>query len=212
MDGPAPVQGRALARNLGREELASALTHGLGAAAALAGGAILVALAARDGDGWQLAAAIVFGLCLLLLYIASTLYHAIGHPQTKARMKVLDHCAIYLLIAGTYTPFTLIGLRGEVGWILFGAIWTLAVAGIVFKLYYTGRFKLLRPDLHRDGWLVVLAIKPVMAALDGWTRGCSLAESPIRSEPCSTTARRCVIHMRSGTCSCLPAARATTLP
>lgn len=159
-----------------REELASALTHGLGAAAALAGGAILVALAARDGDGWQLAAAIVFGLCLLLLYIASTLYHAIGHPQAKARMKVLDHCAIYLLIAGTYTPFTLIGLRGEVGWILFGAIWTLAIAGIVFKLYYTGRFKLLSTLIYiAMGWLVVLAIKPVMAALDDWTLGWILA-------------------------------------
>src|SRR3546814_2607454 len=77
-----------------REELASALTHGVGAAAALAGGAVLIALAALHGDGWQLTAAIVFGICLLLLYVASTLYHAVSHPVAKTRLKVFDHCAI----------------------------------------------------------------------------------------------------------------------
>jgi len=154
------------------EEFASALTHGLGAAAALAGGAVLIALAALGGDGWQLGAAIVFGTCLLLLYVASTLYHAIPHPVAKARLKVFDHCAIYLLIAGTYTPFTLIGLRGTLGWSLFAAIWTLAIAGVTFKLFYTGRFKLLSTAIYvAMGWLVVVAIKPVMAALDDWTLG-----------------------------------------
>src|SRR5690349_16852949 len=97
-----------------REEQASALTHGVGALAALAGGAVMVALAALHGDGWQLAAAIVFSISLLLLYIASTLYHAIQRPRAKSALKVFDHCAIYLLIAGTYTPFTLVGLRGDV--------------------------------------------------------------------------------------------------
>ncbi len=155
-----------------REELASALTHGVGAAAALAGGAVLIALAARDGTGWQLSAAIVFGICLLLLYVASTLYHAVAHPVAKTRLKVFDHCAIYLLIAGTYTPFTLIGLRGTLGWSLFAAVWTLALAGVVFKLFYTGRFKLLSTLIYvAMGWLIMLAIKPVMAALDGWTLG-----------------------------------------
>ncbi len=159
-----------------REELASTLSHGLGATAALAGGAVLIALAARDGDAWQLATSIVFGVCLLLLYVASTLYHAIRHPQMKTRMKVLDHCAIYLLIAGTYTPFTLIGLRGDLGWTLFIAIWSLAIAGVVFKLFFTGRFKLLSTLIYiAMGWLVVLAIKPVMAALDDWTFGWMLA-------------------------------------
>lgn len=95
-----------------RDEIASALTHGLGAVLALAGGAVLITLAAVHGDGWQLGASIVFGVTLLLLYTASTLYHAIQHPVAKGRLKVFDHCAIYLLIAGTYTPFTLIGLRG----------------------------------------------------------------------------------------------------
>ena len=159
-----------------REEFASALTHGVGAAAALAGGAVLIALTALNGDGWQLTAAIVFGICLLLLYVASTLYHAISHPVAKTRLKVFDHCAIYLLIAGTYTPFTLVGLRGTLGWSLFAAIWTLAIAGVVFKLFFTGRFRLLSTAIYvAMGWLVVVAIKPVMAALDGWTLGWLLA-------------------------------------
>ena len=165
----------AVAPDLG-EELANALTHGLGAAAALAGGAVLITLAALFGDGWQLAGAIVFGICLLLLYLASTLYHAVRHPVAKARLKVLDHCAIYLLIAGTYTPFTLVGLRGPWGWGLFAAIWTLAIAGVVFKLFHTGRFKLLSTVLYvAMGWLVLVAIQPLLDALDGWTLGWLLA-------------------------------------
>ena len=159
-----------------RDEIASALTHGFGAAAALAGGAVLITLAAIYGDGWQLGAAIVFGASLLLLYLASTLYHAIRHPVAKGRLKVFDHCAIYLLIAGTYTPFTLIGLRGPWGWSLFAAIWSLALAGVVFKLFYTGRFKRLSTLIYvAMGWLVLVAIKPVMSSLDGWTFGWLIA-------------------------------------
>lgn len=158
------------------EELASALTHGLGATAALAGGAVLITLAALFGDGWQLGASIVFGITLLLLYVASTLYHAIQHPIVKGRLQVFDHCAIYLLIAGTYTPFTLIGLRGPVGWTLFGVIWALAVIGVIFKLFYTGRFKRLSTLVYiAMGWLVIVAAKPVMAALDTWTFGWLIA-------------------------------------
>ncbi|HLM52624.1 MAG TPA: hemolysin III family protein [Pseudoxanthomonas sp.] len=159
-----------------RNELASALTHGLGAMAALAGGAVLITLAAIYGDRWQLGASIVFGLTLLLLYVASTLYHSIQHPKAKGRLKVFDHCAIYLLIAGTYTPFTLIGLRGPWGWGLFGAIWTLAVAGVVFKLFHTGRFKRLSTAIYiAMGWLVIVAIKPLLQSLDRWTLGWLLA-------------------------------------
>ena len=159
-----------------REEIANALTHGLGATAALAGGAVMITLAALYGDGWQLGSAIVFGISLLLLYLASTLYHAIQHPIAKGRLKVFDHCAIYLLIAGTYTPFTLIGLRGPWGWGLFAAIWGLALAGIVFKLFYTGRFKLLSTMIYiAMGWLVVVAIKPLLEALDAWALGWLLA-------------------------------------
>ena len=158
------------------EEMANVLTHGLGALAALVGGGILVTLAALRGDGRQLAAAIVFAVCLFLLYLASTLYHASRHELTRARLKVFDHCAIYLLIAGTYTPFTLIGLRGELGRNMFIAIWALALAGIVFKLFFTGRFKLVSTLIYvAMGWLAIVAIKPVMAALDAWTFGWMLA-------------------------------------
>ena len=159
-----------------REELANALTHGVGAAAALAGGAVLITLAATRGDGWELAGAIVFGVALLLLYLASTLYHAIQHPVLKGRLKVFDHCAIYLLIAGTYTPFTLVGLRGPTGWWLFGTIWALALAGVVFKLFYTGRFKRLSTLIYiAMGWIVVFAAKPMAQALGPVSLGWLLA-------------------------------------
>ena len=155
-----------------REERASAITHAAGTAAALVAGIVLVTLAALRGDGWQLASAIVFSSSLVLLYLASTLYHSFHNPVVKRRLKVFDHCAIYLLIAGTYTPFTLVGLRGTLGWSLFAAIWSLALAGVVFKLFYTGRFRMLSTLVYvAMGWLVVLAIKPVMAALDAWTFG-----------------------------------------
>ena len=159
-----------------RNEIASALTHGLGAVAALAGGAVLITLAALHGDAWQLAASIVFGITLLLLYTASTLYHSIQHPVAKGRLKVFDHCAIYLLIAGTYTPFTLIGLRGPWGWGLFIAIWSLALCGVIFKLFYTGRFKRLSTFIYiAMGWLIIVAIKPMLTSLDAWTLGWLLA-------------------------------------
>ena len=131
---------------------------------------MLVTLAATRGDGWQLAGAIVFGVALLLLYTASTLYHAIQHPVAKGRLKVFDHCAIYLLIAGTYTPFTLVGLRGSIGWWLFATIWALALFGVVFKLFYTGRFKRLSTLVYiAMGWLVGVAARPMLQALDGAT-------------------------------------------
>ena len=159
-----------------KDEIASALTHGLGAVAALAGGAVLITLAALHGDAWQLGASIVFGVTLLLLYTASTLYHAIQHPVAKGRLKVFDHCAIYLLIAGTYTPFTLIGLRGPWGWGLFIAIWSLALCGVVFKLFYTGRFKRLSTFIYiAMGWLIIVAIKPMLTSLDTWTLSWLLA-------------------------------------
>lgn len=155
-----------------REERASALTHAVGTAAALVAGIVLVTLAALRGDGWQLGSAIVFSISLVLLYLASTLYHSFHDPLVKRRLKVFDHCAIYLLIAGTYTPFTLVGLRGTLGWSLFAAIWSLALAGVVFKLFYTGRFRMLSTLVYvAMGWLVIVAIKPVMAALDAWTFG-----------------------------------------
>jgi hemolysin III len=170
-DGPA----KSIAQTLSAEDQASALTSGAGLVAALIGGVILVVLAAR-GDGWQLVGASVFAATMLLLYLSSTLYHAATNPVARSRLKVFDHCSIYLLIAGTYTPFTLIALRGHVGWWLFAAIWSLALLGIVFKLFFTGRFKLVSTLVYvAMGWLAIVAIKPVLAALDDWTFGWMLA-------------------------------------
>ncbi len=153
-----------------REEFLSALTHGLGAVLALGAGAVLLTLVILDGGTRQVVGAVAFVSTLLLLYLASTLYHAIPHPRAKRHLKVLDHCAIYLLIAGTYTPFALIGLRDHGGIWLLVLIWTLATLGIFFKLRYTGRFKLVSTLLYiAMGWTALLAIKPMLQALPAAT-------------------------------------------
>ena len=152
------------------EELANALTHGIAAAAALGAGAVLITLSALWGDVWQLSGAIVYVATLFVMYLASTVYHSIPQPKLKARFKVLDHCAIYLLIAGTYTPFMLVGLRGPWGWSLLTVIWSLAAAGIAFKLFFTGRFKLISTLIYiAMGWLIVVAVKPMMNSLSPFT-------------------------------------------
>lgn len=148
------------------EELASALTHGVGAVASLMAGGVLITLAALGGDAWQIISAVVFSITLLLLYTSSTLYHAVRAQVARARLRILDHCAIFLLIAGTYTPFTLVTLRGAWGWSLFAVVWALATAGIVFKLFFTGRFKRLSTLIYLGmGWLAVVAMQPIVAAL-----------------------------------------------
>jgi hemolysin III len=148
------------------EERANAITHALGAVLSLIGGAGLITLAARGGDAWQIVSAAVFSTALLLLYTASTVYHAVQQPQVKARLEIVDHAAIYLLIAGTYTPFMLVSLRGPWGWSLFGVIWGLAVLGVIAKLFLTGRFARLSTLTYvAMGWLVVVAIVPALRAL-----------------------------------------------
>lgn len=146
-----------------REEIANTLTHGLGAIASLGGGIVLITLTASLGDPWRLISAIVFCSSLLLLYSASTVYHAIRDKLLKARLKVVDHCAIFILIAGTYTPFTLVDLRGGWGWTLFGIVWGLAGAGVIFKLFCTGRLNVLSTLMYIGmGWLVLVAIQPML--------------------------------------------------
>jgi hemolysin III len=155
-----------------REEIWNALTHGLGVVASLVGGAVLVTLVALHGDATRVVAASVFAASLVLLYTASTLYHAIPHARLKARLEVLDHCAIFLLIAGTYTPFTLVTLRGAWGWTLFGLVWGLAAVGVTFKLFFTGRFRLLSTLLYVAlGWMVAVAYVPMRAAMSAETIG-----------------------------------------
>ncbi len=149
------------------EELVNAATHGLGVLLSLAGGAVLVVLASLTGDPWKIVGAAVFLASLLVLYSASTAYHAVRSPAAKKRLKIFDHAAIYVLIAGTYTPFTLGALRGPWGWTLFGVIWGLALAGVVFKVFFTGRYPRLSTLIYLGmGWLVLVAARPLFTHLD----------------------------------------------
>lgn len=155
-------------RGLNRDEIANVVTHGIGVLLSVGAGAALIALASVQAGTREMISVAVFSASLVLLYSASTLYHAARHPETKARLKVLDHCAIFILIAGTYTPFTIAAIRGAWGWSLFGMIWGMALIGIVFKLFFTGRFKVLSTAMYIGmGWLVVIALVPLMQALSG---------------------------------------------
>ena len=149
-----------------RDEAWNALTHGVGFLASLVASAVLITLVAIYGNGWQLAGTLVFCVSLVMVYMSSTLYHSIPHVATKRRMKIFDHCAIFVLIAGTYTPFTLVAMREVGGWWLFAVAWSLAAIGIVLKLFLTGRFKGISTIVYiAMGWMAVVAIKPMLATV-----------------------------------------------
>ncbi|MBI2516514.1 MAG: hemolysin III family protein [Opitutae bacterium] len=151
-----------------REEIAHAVTHGIGAVLCVAGLVLLVVAAVQRGDAWHVTSAAIYGATLVLLYTASTLYHSLPGERAKRLLQKFDHAAIYLLIAGTYTPFTLVTLRGPWGWSLFGVIWGLALIGVVLKLRAVGRRDVLSTVLYVVmGWLVLIALKPLVAALPG---------------------------------------------
>ena len=146
------------------EEWLNSLTHGLGAILSVIGTLVLIAAASRLGDAWTIVSFSIFGASLILLYLASTLYHGARHPRVKGLFQTLDHCAIFFLIAGTYTPFLLVNMRGAVGWTLFAIIWSLAVTGVALKIVYRDRFKLLRVGIYLGmGWLIVF-VSPDLAA------------------------------------------------
>jgi len=149
------------------EEIANAVTHGLGAALSLVALTLLVVAAALWGNVWHLASAIVYGATMFLLYMASTLYHAITHPKARHVFKVIDHAGIYLLIAGTYTPFTLITIREDGGWWLFAIVWGLAAIGIALEASWVYRPKWLSALVYLGmGWLAIFAIRPLMEHLE----------------------------------------------
>ena len=148
------------------EEIANALTHGLGIVLGVVGLSVLVWFACTRGTATHVVSCAIFGISLICLYTASTLYHAVRHARTKEILRVFDHSAILLLIAGTYTPLTLVSLRGPWGWSLFGAIWGLAVLGLVLELTVRKRFPLILVGLYVVmGWAAVVAIRPLVAAL-----------------------------------------------
>lgn len=148
-----------------KEEIISSAVHGVGIVFGIAALTILTALAARYGNAWSIVSSAIFGVSMILLYLASTLYHAITNETAKRSLKKFDHIAIYYLIAGSYTPFLLVNLRGWVGWTIFGIIWGLAVLGTILKLFLSGSgTKLWSIGLYLVmGWMIVLASKSLIS-------------------------------------------------
>lgn len=145
----------------------NSITHAIGACLAAAGGTFLVVVGARGGDPWKITSFSIYATMLLALYLTSSLYHGM-RGLAKDVLRKLDHCAIYLLIAGTYTPFTLVTLRGAWGWAMFGTIWSLASLGIAQEIWYAKGARLLSLVIYiLMGWLAAIAIRPLIAAL-GW--------------------------------------------
>jgi len=145
------------------EEIANAVTHGIGAALSVAGLVLLVVFAAMRGDAWRVVSFSIYGATLIILYIASTLYHAFTNIKLKRFFRTMDHISIFLLIAGTYTPITLVCMRGPWGWTIFGLIWGLAIAGVVLKAFFMGRFEKTAIALYvAMGWLIIIAVKPMI--------------------------------------------------
>jgi len=148
------------------EEIANSVTHGVGALLAFAGFVVLVVLAVRHGTAWHVVGCSIFGGTLLVLYTASTLYHSINHDRARPVLHVLDHSAIYLLIAGTYTPFMLVTLRGPWGWSLLAVVWAACVAGISLRAALGHRMRILHTALYvAMGWVGIVAFRPMLHGL-----------------------------------------------
>ncbi len=145
------------------EEIANSVTHGIGAVLSVAGLTLLVVLAAIYGDVWRVVSFSIYGSTLVILYLASTLYHSFQNPRVKHVFRILDHVSIYLLIAGSYTPFLLVSMRGAWGWSLLGAVWGLALLGVAFKVIFIGRYEVLATAAYvLMGWMVVIAFKEML--------------------------------------------------
>jgi len=148
------------------EELANRCTHGLGALLSIAGVAALIVLAAEQHDSYRIVSACIYGASMITFYCLSTAYHSVRKPYVRYVFRILDHASIYLMIAGSYTPFALVTLRGPWGWSLFGTVWGLGTFGAVMKIVTTHRFPYIGPLLYIGlGWIVVVAFKPLSAAL-----------------------------------------------
>lgn len=148
------------------EELANSISHGVAAVLAIAGLVILIWAAVIKADIWAVVSVCIYGGTQILLYTMSTLYHAFTGPRVKGVFRIFDHCSIFLLIAGTYTPFTLISLRGTTGYIIFAAIWALAILGIVLNAVNIKKFKVFSMICYVGmGWMIIFAIKPLVEAI-----------------------------------------------
>ena len=148
------------------EELLNAISHGLGVLLGIAGSAILIVVATLHSDVWGIVSVSVYGFTLILLYSMSTLYHALSNEKAKRIFRILDHSTIYLLIAGSYTPYLLVTIRGTMGWIVFSIVWGCAVIGIVLNAISLERYKKISLALYLiSGWAAVIATKPIVEHL-----------------------------------------------
>ncbi len=148
------------------EERINISSHAFGLLLSIAALALLVTHATASGDVWHIVSFSIFGSSLIILFAASTIYHSARDPDLRARLRVVDHASIYVLIAGTYTPFTLVTLNGSVGWTIFAITWGMALSGIVLKLFFTGRYQLVSTLMYVFmGWIIVFAISPLIENL-----------------------------------------------
>jgi len=148
------------------EEKLNIWSHAFGIFLSIIALVLLIIKAVQQDNIWMMISFPIFGVSLILLYLASTLYHASKEPQKRFKLKVFDHAAIYVLIAGSYTPFTLVSLNGETGWLIFSMVWVMAFTGIILKLFFTGRFKVISTAMYvLMGWLIVFYFQDLTASL-----------------------------------------------
>ena len=148
------------------EEATNIITHAIGFFLGIAASVLMVVRASLHGDAWHIVGASIFGAGLVILYAASTIYHSARKPKARKFLRVVDHATIYVLIAATYTPFTLVTLNGWVGWTIFGIVWAFALTGIILKLFFTGRFGVLSTLMYVFmGWMIIFAAKPLVENL-----------------------------------------------
>jgi hemolysin III len=145
------------------EEKTNIISHGIGFILSIVALVLLVTHANLYGNTWHIVSFSIFGASLIILFAASTFYHSAKRPELRNRLRIIDHASIYILIAGTYTPFTLVTLNGPIGWSIFGIAWGLALTGIILKLFLTGKYDLISTLMYVFmGWIIVFAIKPVI--------------------------------------------------
>ena len=149
-----------------REEMTNIISHAVGLVLSIVALLLMLIRASESGNTLHIVSAAIFGASLIALYAASTLYHSAKDPKVRSRLRINDHATIYILIAGTYTPFTLITLNGWVGWTIFSVSWGMAIAGVVLKLFFTGKYNALSTLMYIFmGWIIIFAVKPLINSL-----------------------------------------------
>ncbi len=149
------------------EEKLNIWSHAVGIFLSIIALVLLIVKAVEQNNVWMMVSFPIFGISLIVLYLASTLYHASKHLEKRFKLKIFDHAAIYVLIAGTYTPFTMVSLNGEIGWFIFSTVWAIAFAGIILKLFFTGRFKVISTAMYvLMGWIIIFYFKELTANLN----------------------------------------------